>query len=74
MGRPDVLRCRGGDRDTEGASGSSRPGNRPMHAGKTQLSYQQRTSELNWPSVSPALFELRKPADRDQTGQINSVA
>ena len=32
MGRPDVLRCRGGDRDTEGANGSSRPGNRPTHA------------------------------------------
>ena len=31
MGRPDVLRCRGGDRDTEGAIGSSRPGNRPPH-------------------------------------------
>ena len=36
MGRPDILRCRGGDRDTEGASGSFRPGNRPTHASITK--------------------------------------
>ena len=40
MGRPVVLRWRGGDQDTEGAKGSSRPGNRPTHASITRCSYK----------------------------------
>ena len=65
MGRPVVLRCRGGDRDTEGASGSSRPGNRPTHASKTRSNNKPRTSETKWPSASPALSEFQ---EKTQTG------
>ena len=60
MGCPVVLRCRGGDRDTEGASGSSRPGNRPTHASKTRINNKHRTSETKWPSASPALSEFQR--------------
>ena len=73
MGLPVVLRCRGGDRDTEGASGSSRPGNRPTHASKTRSNNKHRTSETYWPSALPALSESRKDPDRDQTRRTNNV-
>ena len=64
MGRPVVLRCRGGDRDTEGANGSSRPGNRPTHASKTRSKNKHRTSEHEWPSASPALSDFQKKTPR----------
>ena len=73
MGRPVVLRCRGGDRDTEGARGSSRPGNRPTHASTTRSNNKHRTSESKWPSALPALSESRKDPYRDQTRRTNSV-
>ena len=73
MGRPVILRCRGGDRDTEVTDGYSRPGNRPTHASITQSRNKQRTSESKWPSALPALSESRKDPDRDQTRRTNSV-
>ena len=73
MGRPVILRCRGGDRDTEVTDGYSRPGNRPTHASITQSRNKHRTSESKWPSALPALSESRKDPDRDQTRLTNSV-
>ena len=74
MGRPDVLRCRGGDRDTEGATGSSRPGNRPTHASITISKKHFKNLRIKMAQRFAGSCVFRQHPDKDGTGQTYSVS